>query len=175
MVFHNIQFLLFKFKHHETTPVESLYLLIQLSEIGDEFRLSEQSICEYFGVPLTNWDCKELDGKLNYFSVTVLLFYLKNDSRYHELKAQLEEFIFYKVCGSGGFSSWDTESNMLLMDCLACPYLPIMLKRKLLRKVGITSGYARKKILASNAQWFTAWENFDYVKALDAKKSFEVY
>lgn len=175
MVFHNIQFLLFKFKHHETTPVESLYLLIQLSEIGNEFRLSEQSICEYFGVPLTNWDCKELDGKLNYFSVTVLLFYLKNDSRYHELKAQLEKFIFYKVCGSGGFSSWDTESNMLLMDCLACPYLTIVLKRKLLREVGITSGYARKKILASNAQWFTAWENFDYVKALDAKKSFEVY
>ena len=44
-----------------------------------------------------------------------------------------------------------------------------------MRKVGITSGYARKKILASNAQWFTAWEKFDYVKALDAKKSFEVY
>jgi hypothetical protein len=62
-----------KNKNREHTQVETLYLLLTLNELGKEFWLEEDALCEYFGI-------NKRDGEtysLNYFSLTVLLFYIK--------------------------------------------------------------------------------------------------
>lgn len=151
--------------------METLYLLVALSELGKDYWLEESTLCSYFGID------KSGDGKysLNYFSLTVLLFYIKNKKRYNWLRGFLETEIYKKFNREITFLKRDTELTLLLFDMLACPYITEKTKRALLEKYGVIEKNLQTDIIGKREYWFTKWTNFDLAKELDAKKSSEVY
>lgn len=119
-----INLVLQKNKSKKETQIETLYLLIALSQLGREYRLNKKVLCTYFNITVKKDNSLEFNSDLNYFSITVLLFYIKDISAYSNIleeikKVILEKFKFGKTLG------WkdNTELVLLLMDSLSCPFL----------------------------------------------------
>lgn len=114
-----------KNKSKNETQIETLYLLIALSQLGREYRLDINILCSYFNIKVDSNNSLEIFQPLNYFSITVLLFYIKDINKYHSIKATLKSYILDKFKNAIVDKKWktDTELVILLMDLLSCPYL----------------------------------------------------
>jgi hypothetical protein len=174
-IYDNISFILEKNKASEDTQVETLQLLIALAEIGKEYWLDDSVLRRYFGI---EEDCGKLEVKrtLNYFSITVLLFYMKNKKRYGKLRLCLQDHILKKF---NDIPKQDrgknTELVLLLFDVLACPNIPDVFKCELLSANGVSDYNLQLAIIKKEENWFTRWKDFDFGDALDAKRSRDVY
>lgn len=107
----------------KTTQVESLYLLIALNQLGREYRLSPKVLCSYFNIQYEEKKVT-ISTELNYFSIMVLLFYIKDIKMYSKIKEELKKHIYNKFHNKIKFD-WknETESVLLLLDILSCPFL----------------------------------------------------
>jgi hypothetical protein len=124
-IYDEIILILHKYKSSKFIQVETLYLLICLSELGREYRLTTLDLCNYFGIEKCKTPANfEFKHNLNYFSITVLLFYIKNIKQYECLKEPIKALIISKFDLSTK-ENWrnDTELMLLLFDSLTCPYL----------------------------------------------------
>ena len=118
-----IYLILQKNKSKKETQIETLYLLIALTQLGREYRLAPKVLCSYFNIE--HGDKKiTINTELNYFSITVLLFYIKDIQIYKGIKDELKKYILKRFDESKSFD-WraNTELVLLLMDVLTCPYL----------------------------------------------------
>lgn len=108
------------------TQIESLYLLIALSQLGREYRLNIKVLCKYFNITIDKDNSLQFNNNLNYFSITVLLFYIKDIDSYSMILNELTKMILKKF-EKGKLFGWkdNTELVLLLMDILSCPYLNI--------------------------------------------------
>lgn len=174
-IYDEIFLVLKKYKNSEHTQVETQYLLIALKELGREYRIDEEILCDYYGINLKQGKC---DNNLNYFSIVVLLFYIENKKRYSRIKSILKNHIFNR------FNSVSienirktTELTLLFFDLLSCPFLDRPFKNKILTFYGFPtrSGKLRSDIINFRKYWFIKWTDFDFGKELEAKKSQEVY
>ena len=68
-----------------------------------------------------------------------------------------------------------TELTILLFDLLSCPFLEDEFKKDLLGYYDITDSSELNEIIKRKDYWFSKWDNFDFGKELEAKKSLEVY
>jgi hypothetical protein len=175
-IYDEVCFVLKKNKNSKHTQVETLYLLVVLSELGKNYWLEESILLSYF-----NLSKNEVGGdytshsKLNYFSITVLLFYIKNKKCYDDLRSLIEYKIKEKFDNSKQMIWKDTELTLLLFDSIACPYIKIETKRHLLSVYDINDHALQTKIISKRLYWFTKWHKFDFEKELDSKHSQEVY
>lgn len=172
IIYDKTLFILKKNKNGEYTQVETLYLLVALSELGRQYWLEEDILCGYFGI---NKAERVTEFPLNYFSLTVLLFYIRNKKRYNWLRSFIEEELCKKFDKKSSFLKKSAELTLLLFDVLACPYVQLDTKKTLLEKYGITASSLQESVIGKRKHWFTKWSNFDLAKELDAKKSSEVY
>lgn len=175
-IYDNTLFILHKNRSKDHTQVETLYLLVALRELGNKYWLTEAALADYLGITKKGTSFS-VDSELNYFTITVSLFYMKNKLRYNGLRAFiLEKLIerFEKVNYNARIMR--TELVLLLFDTLAYPYVDIeRIKRKLLKLYRIADLGLQDKIISARQNWFTKWTDFDFGKELDAKKSQEVY
>lgn len=119
-----INLVLHKNKSKKETQIETLYLLIALSQLGREYRLNLKVLCTYFNISINKDDSVQFNTELNYFSVTVLLFYIKNIKTYNSILSELKDFILDEYTKAKIYGWKDnTELVLLLMDILTCPYL----------------------------------------------------
>jgi len=120
-----IYLILQKNKTKKNTPVETLYLLIALSQLGREYKLNINNILTYFNFEATKDKIIKCGHDLNYFSLTVLLFYIKDSKQYQPLKESIKSHIKERFSKSKSLKSWTSNAElvMLLMDILACPFL----------------------------------------------------
>jgi hypothetical protein len=175
-IYDNISFILSKNKASEDTQVETLQLLIALAEIGKEYWLDDRVLRRYFGISEDNCGKLIIPGALNYFSISVLLFYMKNKKRYDKLRLCLQDHILEKFRRVPKQNRGkNTELVLLLFDVLACPDLPAAFKCKLLSLNGVSKESLQRDIIGREENWFTRWTDFDFGDALDAKRSREVY
>lgn len=172
-IYDDISLVLWKNKNSEYTQVETLYLLIALKELGREYRLDETVLCEYFQVNLDNGT---IEYNLNYFSISVLVFYIENKVRYNKFKDVLKEHIknkFEMVPEENRLKT--TELTILLFDLLSSPFLDGDFKSELLNFYKITDKIEQNQVVEKEGYWFAQWDKFDFVKELEAKRSQEVY
>nr|WP_315173934.1 antiviral reverse transcriptase Drt3b [uncultured Flavobacterium sp.] len=190
-------------KSQGETQVETLYLLIALSQLGREYRIEMNVLCTYFNIEIENGFLKFPD-KLNYFSITVLIFYIKKIIKYTLILEGLKIEIIKKFEQSI-YPDWKSDSEMvlLLMDLLVCPYLNNITDANLTKKYNLATGsskedylkkilnekYAYKKLILNSLKindcqihiieaqefWFTKWTKFDFGMELHSKRSQEVY
>jgi hypothetical protein len=175
-IFDDISLVLNKNRNSEYTQVETLYLLIALRDLGNSYRLDNKTLLKYLNI-------KEIDGKynfpyeFNYWSITVLLFYIKDIKRYDKLKSELKQHIKEKYITSDTKNvSKNAELVILTMDLLSCPYLENQFKSEILILCGISCHQrliVDKFIKQENI--FTKWKNFDFEKELNTKRGQEVY
>ncbi|RPD40703.1 antiviral reverse transcriptase Drt3b [Chitinophaga barathri] len=175
-IYDNIYFILHKNKTVEHTQVETLYLLISLTELGKEYNLSEEVLCSYFCIETDNQNNLIAKNELNYFSITVLLFYIKSKKRYDKLRKCLMDHIEqrFKEFANDGITK-RAELVFLLFDIIVCPYLDIKFRENILNLFNITSHNDIQSIINERKFWFTKWTDFNLGKELDAKQSQEVY
>lgn len=171
-VYDDISLVLNKHKNSEHAQVETLYLLIALKELGREYKLDEVLLCKYFDIDLIENKCADF----NYFTITVLLFYIETRARYGKVKNILKDHIKYKFEKvAPNKRRINAELIFLLFDLLACPYLDDEFKYDLLKYYGMTRVFLQKGFNSNKDFWFTKWSEFDFGKELEAKKSQEVY
>lgn len=170
----NIVFLLDKFKLEHVTQVETLYLFTQLAELGENYQLSEEQLCNFLCLDLSK-DQEPSTAKLNHLTITVILFYIKRNPKFDKVRAYIEGLVVSKLADGADKYHRDTELTLLLLDILYCPYISNRAKRRILRSHNAMNENMIRRILADNKNWFTTWVNFDFRKALDAKRSLEVY
>jgi hypothetical protein len=174
-IFDNVSFILNKNKLSENTQVETLYLFLILAELGEDYWLETSALADYLGVYKNKSDKYESEKSFNYFSLTVLLFYMKNQPKYSGLRNFIETKILEKFENNKKLIWKDTELILLLMDSLTCPYISDSLKVKLFNIYGISDRNLQSEVINKQKQWFISWEGFDFRKELDAKQSKEVY
>lgn len=114
-----------KNKSSEHIQVETLYLLVALRELGREYRLDIKLLCKYFNIRTDETDEKKFEiSSLNYFSITVLFFYIKDADRYKFLRYELMKYVttLFKSEGKDNIRK-KAELVFLLMDMLTSSYL----------------------------------------------------
>ncbi|MDO6415348.1 antiviral reverse transcriptase Drt3b [Sphingomonas sp. BIUV-7] len=186
---HEQKHLLFKYVHDNVIQqlekntmsahreVESLYLLISLSEIGREYWLPVSVLLRHFLIEEEEGTGNYIrpTGFMNHFSVTVLLSYIKDKVRYTKLKAFLKSHIIAKLEYMKAHCPNDAETLIMLLDLVVCPYISAPTKDAI-GDIFKLDASALASVQAANDRWFTAWgDKFDLGKELDAKRSREVY
>lgn len=175
-IYDNIIFTLHKNKSVKHTQVETLYLLIALGELGNKYWLTEDVLTSYLGIQkeATVFSC---ESELNYFTIVVSLFYMKDKVRYKNLRSfVLEKAVEKFESVDYDFRIKKAELILLLFDLLAYSYIDITtIKRKLLSLFLVTGATIQNDIIKARSNWFTTWTDFDFGKELDAKQSQEVY
>ncbi|MPS29774.1 antiviral reverse transcriptase Drt3b [Pigmentiphaga sp.] len=186
---YELKHLLFKYVHDNVIQqlekntmsvyreIESLYLLISLSQIGREYWLPVSVLLRHFLI-------KEEDGTkyyvrptgfMSHFSITILLSYIKDKVRYAKLKAFVEAHIIAKLEYMKAHCPDDAETLIMLFDLVVCPYISTTTKDEIGKIFGLDAA-GLLSVQSSNDHWFTAWgDKFDLGKELDAKRSREVY
>lgn len=182
IIFDNIGLILEKNKSSEARQIETLYLLTALSELGRDYLLEQRKLAEYAGVKMNgNEDEFESAFKLNYFSITVLLHYMRKRVRYKRLQAHIVDLAIERIRESCQTCNREAELVFLLFDLLACPYIDVEKKTEALTVFGLKDIDMVKEVIEFLAGgkkqqlWFTNWRRFNFAKELDAKRSLEVY
>ena len=161
----------------EHREVESLYLLISLSQIGREYWLPVSVLLRHFLIQEEEGTGNYIrpTGFMNHFSITIMLSYIKHKVRYARLKTFIEAEILAKLQYMKVHCPDDAETLIMLLDLIVCPYISNPTKDAIGAIFGLdAAGLAT--VQATNDHWFTAWgEKFDLGKELDAKRSREVY
>ncbi len=155
------------------TPVETLYLLVLMRQLGKFYWLDEFSLCKYFGIVKSS-EGINVEKDLNYFSIVVLLFYIENKKRYDFLKEPIEEYILQKYAQKNSIINIDSEITHMTLDLIVCPYVSEKLKDEILEKSDVPKE-CRKKVISYCSTWFTKWLGYNFAKELDAKVSQDVY
>ncbi len=161
----------------EHREVESLYLLISLSQIGREYWLPVSVLLRHFLILEEEKTGNYIrpTGFMNHFSVTILLSYIKDKVRYAKLKAFVEAEILAKLRYMKAHCPNDAETLIMLLDLIVCPYISKVTKDAIGAIFGLDAA-SLAGVQATNDHWFTAWgDKFDLGKELDAKRSREVY
>ena len=171
----DVAFIISKYGSGSYTQVETLYLLAVMSEMGKNYWIEESVLVKYFGGRYKTSGAVCFEGDLNYFSITVLIFYIKNKKRYERLKKGLEGLIISKFKENADSLYKNTECVLLALDCICCPYLDVAFKKKLLRKYEIGGLATQEAVINYKKNWFTKWSDFEFGKELDAKQSEAVY
>jgi len=172
-IFDNSCSILDKYSVDKTTPIETLYLLVLIRQLGKYYWLGEASLLKYFNIDFDN-DTYTFDDNLNYFSITSLLFYMSDKKRYDRVRKHL--LLHVENIYSMKIDALLNESELvhLTLDLIACPYIPFSFKKTLLSHYDFDKSYMRK-VISLNEYWFTKWNDFDFAKELDAKLSNAVY
>jgi hypothetical protein len=112
-----INLVLHKNKSKKETQIETLYLLIALGQLGREYRLNLKVLCTYFNISMNKDNSVSFNTELNFFSITVLLFYIKNIKTYNSILSELKDVILNKYTEAKIYGWKDnTELVLLLLD-----------------------------------------------------------
>src|SRR5690554_1475743 len=160
-----INLILHKNKSKKETQIETLYLLIALSQLGREYRLNLKVLSSYFNATIKKDNSVQFNTELNYFSITVLLFYIKDIKTYTPLLDELKKVIFEKF-KVGKIYGWkdSTELVLLFFDIMTCPYLNNEVREHF--KTKVKDARARKSKSLNNYIKELKDEKYKYKKQL---------
>jgi hypothetical protein len=167
-----------KLKYKETN-IEILNLIIPLKLMGEGYFITESKIREYFDLVYKSDDIPSIKVKsfikLNYFQLITLLYYFSDHNQYRIIK-ELTEKAVVKKFQLENFPFNKAEFTCLFFDFIACPFVSIESKRKVIRHSKYETGDALKVEEAINRinipkKWFMDWApEIDLEKVLKKKE-----
>lgn len=159
-IFFNIELIFIKNKINKFSQLETINFLLISVELGKNYTFTDNSLLDYFGINSNTKAVQDLQT-LNYFSLTALLFYIRNKKQHHNLKKSVCEAILYKVrkAKEDILDLGDnTEFTLLIFDLLSCPYLEIRFKKQLLNLYKNNIGNIDNVVnYISSNKWFIDW------------------
>lgn len=177
-IYKNINLILSTNKLSEHTQIETLYLLLVLTELGGDYLLTEYELKSYLGLSsISSQECNEKLGSLNYFTHLSLIFYMRHHSEYEDLRNCLLGAIKKKIEDKFGLQKKDTEITLYLFDLLSCPYIEHSYKEELLSQFDLDPEINIQDLLEeiSKREWFITWDRFNLREELHIKQAEEVY
>lgn len=170
----------------EFTQIESLYMLTSLYDLGKPYRIDKEALLKYLNIKTKTVNKRttyEFPYIFSYWTIAVLLFYMRNLVRYNDIKIALKNHILDKYELEKNNIGIKTEMILMTLDLLSCPYLDESDQRfkiKLLNYHGFSRIQNVEKIniinyIKAKKQWFIKWENFNFEQEFNTKKSQEVY
>ena len=156
----------------ENIQVENLYLVTSLAALGRDYLLPLDDLLRLFSIERAVTGDLEFGIELDHFALMTLLSYVDNRTRYDSLRDALVKHIEQRVATLHADS---TERLLLILDAVACPFVPLKIKMRLLLAAGIKPTRDREAVIALRPSWFTKWKNFDLGAELDLKRNQEVY
>ena len=151
--------------------LEFLNILLAVRELGGLYLLPETTLKKLF-----------LDqAELSYFTVTSCLFYIKNDSKYDNIRLELINYINKKLSNLEDITI-NSEKAYLLLDTLSCPYISNNDSEKLVKEVASLLKMSLNDSEISNLShsfrsqyWHTDWNNVDLLNLLEKKELKQSY
>lgn len=175
-----IQLVLKKNRIAKHSQVETLYLLIILKELGNEYMLPKDVLSAYFCMTTEDSDDLKCREDINTLSIMVLLFYIGDDTQYDSIKDTVVKHIIDKISKiDSSKRRKNTELILTLFDLLCCPYIEDDIRKDLLSLFDVSDLVVQNNIidfcLKYQKYWFTKWGKINLNKELNAKISLEVY
>jgi hypothetical protein len=151
------------------TPVEGLLLLVLARELGGKFKIPCVIIERFLSLDVTGFSSPP-----SYFTLMVVLFYVRNNRNYGNVYINVVTEIQSRLSKI----TEKAEDRLLLIDCLACPYLEDSVKVTILANLklpGLTGIPPSEIINATRMIHFIKWDDFFLSWELDLKRSQLVY
>ncbi len=119
------------------------------------------------------------DKALNFFSVSQLMHFIKNDLRYAYLKERLLDWIKEKVSSLYARSNVsDTESVLTFFEFLCCPWVERQQKERIIEGFSCFSGEEKQALLTcaiKQKDIFVKWHDYSIVEEMQHISNTEVY
>lgn len=152
--------------------IECLNILLAMSELEPEQLIDESFLTGNV------FDIAHAD----YFSLISCLFYIKEHTRYENIRTQIENRIRKEVIGGLKILKGSHDAH-LVFDILCCPYLDIGLRSDLFRKVRADCSLpqisrADRQVIVAEMEtrpWFVQWKSVDLLNMVRKKELSTVY
>ncbi|MEY8216200.1 MAG: antiviral reverse transcriptase Drt3b [Colwellia sp.] len=148
------------------TPIESINILLAMSKFGEGYLESPNLLI------------KLLSQDDSYFTIISLLAYVKDYSKYNDLRIELEELIL-KKCQKSDPSEY-SETAHLILDVLSCPYISGTTKIKLLKQAIPGKNVSAQQYVDSvksmgKKYWFVNWLDLNLITLLQRSRLMSSY
>ncbi|MGQ9427111.1 antiviral reverse transcriptase Drt3b [Gilvimarinus sp. F26214L] len=152
---------------HNHITLEKINLLVAMAELGRDYAVPQEFI-----------ETKVVGSKeLGYFEIISLLFYIKGESEYRNVREKLEIRVLELLDRVEDVEE-DSAKAHLFLDVIACPYVSEALRKQLLQKFRSANGLGALSPaeLSKEAEqhlehsWFVNWRKIDLLNALEKKE-----
>ncbi|GAA06662.1 hypothetical protein [Photobacterium leiognathi] len=143
------------FNREQYLSLELINLILITSEFGYEYQFTESFLKDNLFF---------VEGDFTYFNIITLLYYIKNNSKYDNLKSEVIKSVDKKLMTCNSFS--DSSHNIhLALDMISCPYIENNYRTKWLKKLSSVEslGIDDNKLVDAvsslqNTPWFLNWK-----------------
>lgn len=152
--------------------LESQNLLLAISDLGQDYRLSAKSLNRLFKV--------EEATKLSYFNLVTLLYYTKDSTEYAMAKRWALDVAGQSLVDFSDIHE-DAEKSMMFLDLLACPYVDRQRRLAWLNAFLVAKNIAPSCTIEdvlgdiSSPWWFVNWGEIDLLNMLERRELHTVY
>ena len=154
--------------------IERLYLLHASARIGNQCLVEPRELELLFGLSRAPKDSGPLrfDTNPSYFDLVTLLAYCRKRTRYKEIRKATAKEAVELVRRE---SPLTTERLLMAVDFMSCPFVQGSERRAMAKAIGVSDSSLIAHYSSGKAVHFTEWRDFSLGKALDLKRSQEVY
>jgi hypothetical protein len=152
--------------------LESKNLLLAISDLGVDYQVPSSLLRKMF--------CESRHGR-SYFSLTTLLFYVKDNPVYGEVRAWAEQVVSERMADLAGVDL-NSEKALLAIDLIGCPYMPRARReiwaQALCQELGVSLAPGELPQLMADFEalpWFVNWKEVDLLNLLERKELHAVY
>jgi len=169
--------------------VSELNLLILDRQINPSDGLSERALLYLFGETDSDPLSTKFAGRLDYFQLCTLVYYIRNHRKYEGILTKIEaEVIRRSSANDDGVNlHMDTNRILLVLDALTCPWLSENCKMTVSKAIvkslepgigneSLSSRAAQVVSYCTNRTWFFDWNAANYLeKSLKRKELIPAY
>ncbi|NKF50191.1 RNA-directed DNA polymerase [Shewanella sp. WXL01] len=161
--------------------IELANLLYVSRNMGVDYLLSPKNVSSVFGIEHIDKDSKYfIDNECcsDYFRIVSTLYYIGNESEYNTIKQELCKAISKRLNHMNMIFE-NTKVMLLALDCIACPYIDEIDRKKWNKKLHTQLRNNKKiksveetelfEVISSN-WWFISWDYPDLWNTLEKKQ-----
>ena len=153
--------------------LEVINIVLAASDLGKAYLLPEPEVRRLIKPGVAE---DSANGKYSYFGIVSCLFYMKHHQKYSILRDEVVSDIKHQLANLKDAET-NTEKALLFLDMLACPYLDLQFREKLLSRLYKDTGLQPPTQADMNAYlkasgehyWFIKWDKVDLLNTLQKR------
>jgi hypothetical protein len=156
----------------EEPNVVTATLLDCLTDLGPNYRASEEELAEWFRFPASDaGNGYDVPDQLDALLLFSLILHTRDYGGYRLIRHTYLRW----ALEIQDRDQADTERALVSLNLLSCPWVDQATKTKILAAYNITSQPRRKRPHFADRGWNIDWTGFDLYSALQSKRLYEVY
>lgn len=168
---------LLKITNSRKASIETLNILITLAELDSNYKIDEDILRNTMKSFIYSKKNNNHKHEYHYFEITTILYYIKNDSEYSNIKDELISSAMKLLQSKSCLNN--AENAYLVLDLLSCPYINMNQKKNIFQasikptKFNISQNKSTPTIsYISKQTWFMNWNNNKNLNNILKKKEY---